>query len=109
MLWLGSQGLEPQRADSEEESHLECCLHGYLLLARTFSCAVRVSLSSLPAVVEIVKFAKFIGYLSPASRARMIAWVRSATCNLLKIFDTWLRTVLVLSTSRSAISWFVNL
>ncbi len=31
---------------------------------------------------------------SPASRARMIAWARSATCSLAKMFETWLRTVL---------------
>ena len=27
-------------------------------------------------------------YLSPASRARRIAWARSATCSLLKMFET---------------------
>jgi hypothetical protein len=27
-------------------------------------------------------------YPSPASRARIMAWARSATCNLLKIFET---------------------
>ena len=29
----------------------------------------------------------------PASRALMIAWARSATWSLLKMFETWLRTV----------------
>ena len=35
---------------------------------------------------------------SPASRARTMASARSATCSLVKVFDTWLRTVARLST-----------
>src|SRR4029077_1441025 len=42
----------------------------------------------------------------PASRARTIAWARSATWSLLKTFDTWLRTVFGLTTNRWAISAF---
>jgi hypothetical protein len=30
---------------------------------------------------------------SPASRAAMMAWARSATCSLVKMFETLLRTV----------------
>src|SRR5215203_5489395 len=33
-------------------------------------------------------------YPNPASRARMIASARSATCSLWSMFETWLRTVL---------------
>jgi hypothetical protein len=37
---------------------------------------------------------------SPASRAAMMAWARSATCSLVKMFETLLRTVLSDSPSR---------
>jgi hypothetical protein len=40
----------------------------------------------------------------PALRAWRMACVRSATCNLLKMFETWLRTVLRLTTREVAIS-----
>lgn len=40
-------------------------------------------------------------------RAFMIAWDRSATCNLLKILVIWLRTVLSLITNFSAIWLFL--
>ena len=36
-------------------------------------------------------------YPNPASRARMTACARSATCSLLKMLETWLRTVLRVS------------
>ncbi len=44
---------------------------------------------------------------NPAFRARMMASARSATCNFPKIFETWFRTVLGLSTRRSAMAVFV--
>ena len=43
-------------------------------------------------------------YPNPASRARMTACARSATCSLLKILETWLRTVLRERPNCSAIS-----
>lgn len=49
------------------------------------------------------------GYVPrPASRARTIASARLATSILLKIEDTWLRTVLGLSTSFSAMALLVS-
>jgi hypothetical protein len=39
---------------------------------------------------------------SPASRAWTIACERSTTCSLLKMFETWLRTVFWLSLNRRA-------
>jgi hypothetical protein len=44
------------------------------------------------------------GQPNPASRARRTACALSATCSLLKIFETWLRTVFRLSTNSSEIS-----
>ena len=44
----------------------------------------------------------------PASRARMMAWARSATCSLVKMFETWFRTVFGLRWRRFAISGFVS-
>jgi hypothetical protein len=38
----------------------------------------------------------------PASRARMMAPERSATCSLVMMLDTWLRTVLLLTPRRRA-------
>src|SRR5215475_14025331 len=54
---------------------------------------------------------------SPASRAAMMAWARSATCSLARMLDTWLRMVLGLRDSRVAIAvlawalgeWFQHL
>ena len=46
---------------------------------RTLAASTGYDLASLP---------------SPSSRARMMAWARSATCSLMKMFETWLRTVL---------------
>src|SRR6266568_8385433 len=43
----------------------------------------------------------------PASRARMMASLRSATWSLLRMLVTWLRTVLGLNTSRAAMSGFL--
>ena len=39
----------------------------------------------------------------PACLARTMAWARSATCNLAKALETWLRTVFKLIESRSAV------
>ncbi len=44
----------------------------------------------------------------PASRARMIACARSATCSFKKILETWLRTVFWLRYRRWAISVLFN-
>jgi hypothetical protein len=43
-------------------------------------------------------------YPRPAVRARMIACARSETCNLVKMLEMWLRTVLGASASRAAIA-----
>ena len=40
----------------------------------------------------------------PASRACIIAWVRSATWNLVQMLEMWLRTVLMVRTRWSAIT-----
>src|SRR5579872_3560334 len=48
-----------------------------------------------------------VSFVRPASLARTIASARPATCNLLKIVETWLRTVLGLGTRRSAIAGLV--
>src|SRR6266567_1970254 len=46
-------------------------------------------------------------FVSPASLARIIASARPATCSLLKMEETWLRTVLGLSTRCSAMAGLV--
>src|ERR671911_389445 len=45
---------------------------------------------------------------SPASRARMMACALSATCSLVKMLETWLRTVLGLRWRRFAVPGLVS-
>lgn len=60
--------------------------------------------ASRPSSSSQMHWPSLSSYPNPASLARMMASARSATWSLLKMLETWLRTVFSLSTSRFAMA-----